>query len=97
MAVTLASLRAAHPEFVDSPDAVVQAAIDSSTLRTESTVFGDLHDEAITWLACYLVSTSPYSRDKRRTMADPSLGYLEEYHRLCRACSRADRYVSGMS
>ena len=99
MAVTLASLRAAHPEFVDSPDLVVQAAIDSAVLRTESTIFGSqaLVDEAVTWLACYLVSTSPYSRDKRRTATiDIAAGYLKEYEQICRAAGRAFRRISGM-
>lgn len=98
MAVTLATLRTAHPEFVDSPDAVVQAAIDDATLHTESTIFSAAaaHDSAITWYACYLISTSPYNRDKRRRvdLGIPE-GYLSEYERIARASARAHRWMTG--
>ena len=98
MAVTLVSLRTAHPEFTTVPDAVVQAAIDSATARLESTIYGTLHDDAITWLACYIAVTSPYARDKRRKaeLGIPE-GYLGEWEAVTRAAARSHRYHTGQT
>ena len=98
MAGTLVSLRAAHPEFETAPDVVVQSAIDEATDRVECSIFGTRHDAAVTWLACYLVSTSPYSRDKRRNgTLDVPEGYLDQYERIARSAGRAHRWISGQT
>ena len=76
MAVTIASFRAAHPEFATAPpDAVVQAAIDKAGRLLDATVIPtSLYDDAVEWQAYIYIGTSPYSRDKRVQVAgDASL------------------------
>lgn len=79
MAVTMVSLRAHHPEFVDSPDAVVQDSIDKATAQLDAAAFGDLLDCATEWLACWLIVTSPYSRDKKMSVIASKATYLNQY------------------
>lgn len=79
MAVTMASLRAAHPEFEDSPDAVVQDSIDKATNQLDSATFGDLLDDATEWLSCWLIVTSPYSRDKKMGLNSDQATYWARY------------------
>ena len=67
MAVTIASFRAAHPEFATVPaDAVVQAAIDKAGRLLDSSVIpATVYDDAVEWQTYIYLGTSPYSRDKR--------------------------------
>jgi hypothetical protein len=94
MAVTLASLRAAHPEFTDTPDAVVQAGIDSAEARLSEDELEDLYDEAVTWLACDLIYTSPYSRDKRSSRTAAGLSYYyQRFEEIAEPIGRSERVV----
>ena len=79
MAVTMASLRANHPEFTDTPDAVVQDGIDKATAQLDSQTFGDLIDDATEWLACWLIVSSPYARDKKMSVMSSKATYLDHY------------------
>jgi len=92
MAVTATTLRTAHPEFTDSPDAVVNAAITDAQATVNETVLGDNYDQAVTLLACHLISRSPYSRDLRLPFGEyDEDGYYRRYEQLIRVAGRAYR------
>jgi hypothetical protein len=100
VAVTLASLRAAHPEFTTFDATALQASIDQATDLIEATIFEDVtqHDTAITWYACYLASTSPYGRDMRRKgdLEIPE-GYYAGYMEVAKPEARAHRFITGQT
>jgi hypothetical protein len=96
VAVTGATLVADHPEFSDvwaAQPTMVTNMIAKAEDRCDSTVIGDdLIDQAVTWLACYFISTSPYARDKR-VKAGVAEGYYAEYEMIARASGRAYRVI----
>lgn len=67
MSVTLSSLRAAHPEFTDTPDAVLSAAIVSAENRCDAGVWGVLYDDGVTLFACHIAAATPYGAGGRLT------------------------------
>ena len=52
-------------EFAPTPDAVVQAALDEATRRTDERVFGDRYDDAIGLRAAHNLSLSPFGQQAR--------------------------------
>jgi len=100
VAVTSATLKANHPEFDDLADALVTAQIANATTQISNAIFPTtaIYDEAITWYTCYLLSTSPYTRDKRRNgTLDVPEGYLNQFERIARAQGTAYRWISGQT
>ncbi len=64
MAVTPATQRVRFPEVSEVssyPDAVLQLTIDDAMLQTDASIFGTLHDLAVSYLAMHFV----YLRDLR--------------------------------
>ena len=94
MAVTLASLRAAHPEFVDLPDGVAQDAIDQATRRHDTEVWGDIVDDGILLLACHLIAISPFGAQAQLVIqrdGDSIYGVL--WRELCRTVGASFRWI----
>jgi hypothetical protein len=69
--VTIASMRAHHPELATAPpDAVVQDAIDKAGRMLDAAVIPTAqYDDAVEWQAYIIIGTSPYTRDKRVPIA----------------------------
>lgn len=79
MAITAASVRAAHPEFAAAPDAVINPAITAAYLAHDSTVWASLLDTGVDLWVCDYIARSPYSRDLRLTDKDGTTIYREQW------------------
>jgi hypothetical protein len=85
MSVTLSSLRAAHPEFTDTPDAVLSAAIVSAENRCDAEVWGVLYDDGVTLFACHIAAATPYGAGGRLTAPDFRSVYYRDWEQMARA------------
>ena len=94
MSVTLASLRALHPEFTDTPDDVVQGCIDSAETQLHEGVFGTQYDVAVDLLACHLIATSPFGSSAKLINDSGVSIYKPAFDRIARAVGRAYRVLS---
>lgn len=92
MAVTIASLRAARPEFAPTPDAVLQAAIDDAVSEVDDRVFGAKADQAVSLLAAHKAAIAPFGLQARldpKAQGDGAHGtttYGVEYDALVKQC-----------
>ena len=93
MAVTAASLKAAHPEFGAAPDAVVTATIARSVACHDSEVWGTLLDMGVDLHTCDLLARSPYAREMRLVKAEQTTVYRMEWERLKQQVARAWRVI----
>ena len=87
MAVTVASFRAAFPEFAtaDNPsDALIQLKIDSAKLQINSTIWGSRYDEGVLWLTAMLLASSPFGEPSRLSIDRSHFAtiYHEHFTRL---------------
>ncbi len=90
MAVTLTSLRARYPEFTDTPDALLTAAITAAGNEVNETVWGDLYDEGVLLLACEKAVISTHAHELQAEGGGES-SYMKEYKRLQRIVGTAYR------
>lgn len=96
MAVTIASLRAAHREFaeVDHPtDAEVQAAIDHATSLLDQAGLGALYDNAVDLMACQLLALSPFARDLRLEKYEHATIFDQPLNDILEVMGRAYRVI----
>jgi len=70
MAVTPASLKAAHPEFETATNGLVQSMIDYAELMVNPGTWGSSADMGITLLACHYLAMTPAGREMR---LDPAM------------------------
>jgi hypothetical protein len=63
--VNLPRFRTIYPEFKAQADALVQECLDFAALRTDSSVFGDLTDEAHAALAADILASRPSGREAK--------------------------------
>lgn len=70
ISVTLASLRAQRPEFVEVADGVVQAAIDDAVEEVDERVLGLKANQAVSLLAAHKLGLSSFGAPSR---LDPKL------------------------
>jgi len=87
MAVTLASFRAAFPEFEVADAALVQAKLDEAVLALDERVFGVRFDEAVQYFAAHRLAISPFGQNARLVAKDGSTTYGEAYAGIQRACA----------
>jgi hypothetical protein len=93
MAVTVASLRAAHREFADTDhptDAEVQAAIDKAERFYSEACLGTLYDDAVELKACQALARSPFARDLRLVKDKGATIFDEELRMIVEPTGRAD-------
>lgn len=93
MSVTLSTLRAAHPEFTDTPDGILTAAIASAENRCDSGVWGDLYDEGVTLFACHIAAATPYGAGGRLGDTPSRTVYYQDWLELCRMVGATWRYA----
>jgi hypothetical protein len=61
--ITLAQFRARCPEFLNTSDAAVNAALAQAEVRTDAEVFGAVTDEAHQYLTCHILATQARGRE----------------------------------
>lgn len=59
MAVTVASFQAEYPEFVATPEAVVQAKLNAAVRRLDARMLGARYDDAVSLFTAHLLVLSP--------------------------------------
>ena len=80
---SVSDFRTKFPEFGSRPaDPTIQSHIDDAALEIDSTVWGDLSEKAIMYLAAHTLALSPSARDMRLTKESPETIYYLEYKRL---------------
>lgn len=101
MAVTIASLRARRPEFVEVGDGVVQGAIDDAVTEVDERIFGEKTDQAVSLLAAHKLGLSSFGAPSRldpKLVQDSPHGTTThgcEYDALVRQCG-GGFYVTGV-
>jgi hypothetical protein len=81
--MTVEHFIARHGEFSEIEEAVIQAALDEATRRTDAEVFGTRTEEALGWLAAHLLIAGPNGRKVREALGKRGLStYLDERARL---------------
>ena len=94
MAVTLASLRAAHPEFSNTPDGVLSNAITQAENRVDEASWGIRHDDGIMLLACHLAAATAYGSGGRLTSDSKNRTiYWHDYKDLAKTVGSSWRMV----
>lgn len=93
MAVTAASIRAAHPEFEPVADAVVLPVIAAAYLAHDATVWGDLLDVGVDLYVCDQLARSPFARHLRLAKQEERSVYQYEWERLRRQVGAAYRVL----
>ena len=96
MAVTVASLRADHPEFADTDhpsNAEVQAAIDRADRLYSDAELGDLYDDAVDLKACQSLARSPFARDLRLQKNSRATVYDDDLRQILEPVGRAERVI----
>ena len=81
--VTLVTLRAAHSEFTDTPDAILTSAIAQAENRHDSTVWGALYDDGVMLLACHIAAATPYGAGGRLAEINERSVYYRDWLELC--------------
>jgi hypothetical protein len=85
----LAAFRVRYPEFAQSLDATVQAALDDAEAETDAEVFGTKTNQAHGALAAHKLQSSPRGRETRlkpQPGSDSTSVYLKERRRLETLC-----------
>ena len=82
MALSLSTFRARFPEFQSQPDATLQDAINRGAAQSDSTIFGDLVDEATGYLAAHFLALSPFGQQARLSGPTESTTYYLHWRRL---------------
>jgi len=77
--VTLASLRAAHPEFDDTPDDVLSSAISQAENQIDEGIWGDTYDDGVMLLACHLAAATAYGGGGRLSEKSRRSIYYQDY------------------
>lgn len=93
MAVTIASIRAAHREFSDTDhptDGEVQSAIDRAERALSEDSLGTVYDDAVDLMACQILARSPYARDLRLTKDSMATIFDDQLRQLLEPIGRAD-------
>lgn len=81
--MNLTSFRARRPEFVNIPDATIQAALDDAALRLSPALLGTSFDEAHMWFAAHLLAQAPWGYAARlKGTEDGSTVYSQAYQRI---------------
>lgn len=93
MAVTADQLKAAHPEFANVDDDLVNSAIQDAALLCPDTVWGDFADQGTRYRACRLLALSPMGRDVRLVNKDGSTVYDEQIELLVKIVSPGGRVI----
>jgi hypothetical protein len=88
MAVTLASFKAAFPEFVDAGDPLLQSKLDEAVLQIDASVWGAKADLGVSYLAAHLLALAPSGKAARLNAWDDRTTYGEQFIRMQRSvCS----------
>lgn len=82
MAWTPTTFRARWTEFAPTADAVVQAALDEATRRTDARLFGNRTDDAIGLRAAHNLSLSPGGQQARLESEKGTTTYMTELRTL---------------
>jgi hypothetical protein len=93
MAVSVKQLKARFTEFNDTPNDVISLAIAEATRSVNAGVFGTRANDAITWLACDLIATSPRGEHAKLISKDGTTVYYMRYKKIEKAVTLGLRYV----
>ena len=102
MTVTIATLRTQRPELTETPDAVVQAAIDDAVTEVDVRIFDVKANQAVSLLAAHKLGISPFGGQCRldpKEAGDTPHGtttYGCEYDALVKQCG-GGFYVAGIT
>jgi hypothetical protein len=94
VAVTVASLRIAYPEFANVPVDLIEQHISLAELNTDEDVLGDRYDMAVLLRACHTIAVSSFGEKLRIEVKDGQTSYGQADERLRRAAGTAYRMVS---
>lgn len=67
MAWTVATFKAVMPEFQNTPNALVQAALDEAFLELDPDIWDDKFDTGWKYLTAHKLAVSPYGQNARMT------------------------------
>ena len=59
MAVSVEQLRGEFPEFVNTNEGLLTGKIADATAMLNASAFGEMHDQAVKYMAAHLVALSP--------------------------------------
>jgi len=93
VALTLVSFREEYPEFVPTPDAVVEAKLAAAANGCDERVFGARYDEAVGLLAAHKLSLSPFGSQARLEKDSTKTTYSEQWTELARQCAGGAWFV----
>ena len=88
MAVTSTLIQTEFPEFSETDTTLIDAKIADAVKRVNASVWGDLTDDGVKYLACHLIAMSPEGEQSRLELkSGPDAGkatttYWLEYERL---------------
>jgi len=78
-----AQIKVRFPEFVNVPDAVVQAVIDDVAVEFDTRVWGKYLNKGMAYLVAHVLTLSPYGQQARiAAKAGSSTTYFQEYQRM---------------
>lgn len=88
MAVTVQQLRDEFPEFVNTNQGLVAGKIADATAMLNASAFGEMHDQAVKYMAAHLVALSPNGEFGRLDANEEEDGARTLYERQYMAIAR---------
>ena len=82
MAVSAAQIQAQFTEFAETPTPLIDAKTADATKRISATIWGDLTDDGIKYLACHLIALSPQGEQSKLMVEKEITEYWLEYVRM---------------
>ena len=95
MAVTSVSFKIAFPEFSEVSDTLVDAKIGESQRELDSGAFGDIYDDAVSYLTAHKLAISPYGQQLQLVSDDGRTTYGDHYYGHLRYLSKRRGQISG--
>lgn len=88
MAVSVAQLKSEFPEFVNTNEGLLAGKIADATAMLNAAAFGEMHDQAIKYMAAHLVALSPSGEFARLDANEEADGARTLYERVYMAIMR---------
>lgn len=88
MAVSVQQLRSEFPEFVNTSSGLLAGKIADATAMLNAHAFGEMHDQAVKYLAAHLVALSPGGEFARLDASEENDGARTLYERQYMAIAK---------
>ena len=93
MTWTVPAFKGEFPEFAETGDPIVAAALVRAEQRVDPSVWGEKADQGVAYLAAHLLAIAPYGQNARLAAATGTTLYNEEFRRLQREVAAGHRVI----